>query len=226
MGLYAWFCRRSCWRACRSGWFSIFRIHSRTLVFCACFTSECGNPGIRKSRFTSCSIVCSWLSWPTTGLSVLSRSVLSPTLNVSLSWQERVWELFGTFSVFQQRVSSFFHVLFQRWDPYCLQMNVLGLQSFRVSPFFLKKHSWKVQTSISRERDVFLPSCTVLVSSLRTSLTVLSRFGLRIGWLPNFWSLSIFWTQFSLTTRVLRRSLVEAKVTCILFRIWLLQFSS
>ena len=29
--------------------------------------------------------------------------------------------------LFQQRVSSFFHVPFQRWDPYCLQMNVLGL---------------------------------------------------------------------------------------------------
>ena len=101
-GLYAWFCRRSCWRACRSGWFSIFWINFRTLVLCACFTTECGNPRIRKSMFTSFSIVCSWLklSWSTTGLLVLSRSVLSPTLNVSLSWQERVWELSGTFSVF------------------------------------------------------------------------------------------------------------------------------
>ena len=101
-GFFAWFCRRSCWRACRSGWFSIFWIISRTLVLCACFTTECGNPGIRKSMFTSFSIVCSWLklSWSTTGLPVLSRSVLSPTLNVSLSWQERVWELSGTFSVF------------------------------------------------------------------------------------------------------------------------------
>ena len=33
--------------------------------------------------------------------------------------------------LFQQRVSSFFHVLVQRWDPYCLQMNVLGLHSFQ-----------------------------------------------------------------------------------------------
>ena len=43
--------------------------------------------------------------------------------------------------LFQQRVSSFFHVPVQRWDPYCLQMNVLGLHSFqqRVSPFSLKK---------------------------------------------------------------------------------------
>ena len=57
--LYAWFCRRSCWRACRSGWFSIFWINSRTLVLCACFTTECGNPGIRKSMFTSFSVVSS-----------------------------------------------------------------------------------------------------------------------------------------------------------------------
>ena len=38
--------------------------------------------------------------------------------------------------LFQQRVSSFFHVPFQRWDPYCLQMNVLGLQ--QVALFYLK----------------------------------------------------------------------------------------
>ena len=81
-GWQAWFCRRSCWRACRSGWFSIFLNNSRTLVLCACFTTECGNPGIRKSMFTSFSIVCSWLesSWFITGLTVISRSALSPTL--------------------------------------------------------------------------------------------------------------------------------------------------
>ena len=77
-------------------------INSRTLVLCACFTTECGCPGIRKSMFASFTIFCTWLkfSWSITGLSVLSRSVLSPTLNVSLSWTERVWELSGTFSVF------------------------------------------------------------------------------------------------------------------------------
>ena len=101
-GFNDWFCRRFFWRACRFGWFSIFWINSRTLVLCACFTIKCGSPEIRKSMFTSFSIVCSWLklSWSTTGLSVLSRSVWSPTLNVSLSWTERVWELSGTFSVF------------------------------------------------------------------------------------------------------------------------------
>ena len=44
-GLNDWFCRRSCWRACRSGWFSIFLIYCRTLVLCAYFTTDCGSPG-------------------------------------------------------------------------------------------------------------------------------------------------------------------------------------
>ena len=58
-GLNDWFCRRSCWRACRSGWFSILWINCRTLVLCACFTTECGSPGIRKSMSASFTI----LSW-------------------------------------------------------------------------------------------------------------------------------------------------------------------
>ena len=90
-GLYDWFCRRSCWRARRSGWFSIFWINSRTLVLCACFTTECGSPGIRKSMSASFTIIDS-----ITGLSVRLRSVSSPTLNVLLSWTERVWELSDT----------------------------------------------------------------------------------------------------------------------------------
>ena len=78
--------------ACRSGWFSFLWINSRTLVLCACFTTECGSPGTRKSMSASFTITFSWLksSWPITDLHVLSRSVLSPTLNVSLSWTERV----------------------------------------------------------------------------------------------------------------------------------------
>ena len=208
------FCRRSCWRACRSGWFSIFWINSRTLVLCACFTTECGNPGIRKSMFTSFSIVCSWLklSWSTTGLPVLSRSVLSPEC---CAFMTRTC-LRTILCLFQQRVSSFFHVPLQRWDPYCLQMNVLGLHSFqqRVSPlwrnsFFVKR----INIDLLRTGR-FLPSCTVLVSSLTTGLSVLSRHGLRIG-CPILFSI-----------RVSRISLVEAEVTCILFRIWLLQVPS
>ena len=48
-GLNDCFCRRSCWRACLFGWFSIFWIYCRTLVFCVFFTMECGSPGISKS---------------------------------------------------------------------------------------------------------------------------------------------------------------------------------
>ena len=89
-----WFCRRSCWRACRSGWFSIFWINCRTLVLCSCFTTECGSPGIRKSMSASFTIIDSWLtSWSATDLSVLLRSISSSTLNVSLSWAARVWVL-------------------------------------------------------------------------------------------------------------------------------------
>ena len=139
-GLYAWFCRRSCWRACRSGWFSIFWINSRTLVLCACFTTECGSPGIRKSVFTSFSIVCSWLK---------------------LSWS--TWELSGTFSVFVSIMSLL-----------VLSCACSTLGSLLSSD----ERAW-----ITLVRDVFLPSFTVLVSSLTTGLHVLSRLGFGIGWL-------------------------------------------
>ena len=97
-GLYSWFCRRSCWRACRAGWFSIFLNHFSNACTLRMLHKKCGNPGIRKSMFTSCTTVCWWLesSWLTRGLPVLSWNVSSPTLKVSLSWQERVWQLSGT----------------------------------------------------------------------------------------------------------------------------------
>ena len=65
-----------------------FLNNSRTLVLYACFTTECGSPRIRKSMSASFTIILSWLkqSWSMTGLSVFSRSVLFPTLNVSPSW--------------------------------------------------------------------------------------------------------------------------------------------
>ena len=75
-----WFCRRSCWRACRSGWISILRINLRTLVLCAFCTTECGSPGILKSTSASLAISNLWLtSWSATDLSVLVRSISSPT---------------------------------------------------------------------------------------------------------------------------------------------------
>ena len=57
-----WFFRRSCRRACRSGWFTILWINCRTLVLWACFTTECGSPGIQKSMSASLNIINSWLS--------------------------------------------------------------------------------------------------------------------------------------------------------------------
>ena len=92
-GLNDWFCRRYFWRACRSGWFSIFWINCRTLVLCACFTTECGSPGFRKSMSASFTIIDSWLSsWSAMDFSILLRSTSSSTLNVSLSWEERARE--------------------------------------------------------------------------------------------------------------------------------------
>ena len=131
--------------------------------------------------------------------------------------------------LFQQRSAG------KRWDSYCRQMNVYEFYSFpqKVAPIYPKKQfpSWKEFTSISWERDVFLPCSTVLVSApttgcrdlsvLTTSCSDLSRLGLGTSrWLHNLslWSLSMFWTQFSFANRVSRRSSEEAEVTWKLFR--------
>ena len=71
----------------------------RSLALCACVTKECVSPGIRKLMSVSFSIVSSWL-----GSSNEQRASSFFTkcfvLWMLLSWQERVWELSGTFSVF------------------------------------------------------------------------------------------------------------------------------
>ena len=90
------FCCRSRWRDCRWGWFSIFLTSSRTRKLSACFTTECGNPGIRKSMSTSFSIHCTWpCAWlasrQTTGFPVLSWFVSSSKLKFVLSREKRVW---------------------------------------------------------------------------------------------------------------------------------------
>ena len=91
--------------------------------------------------------------------------------------------------------------------------------------------SSKELTSISWERDVFLPSCTVLASSLITDFVFLWRY--IIGWFD--WKLldncptSDRWPcseHHSLSTRVSRRSVEENEVTCIFSRKWLRQFPS
>ena len=137
----------------------------------------------------SFTIICSWLklSWSITGLSILSRSVLSPTLNLLLSWQEHVWQLSGTFSVFVSitsllvlscAFSTLGSLLSSDERAWITVVSKTGL------PVLSEEtgSSWKELTPISWERDVFLPSCTVLASSLITGFSVLSRIGLRIGW--------------------------------------------
>ena len=129
----------------------------------------------------SFSIVCSWLesSWFTTGCPDLSRSVSSPTLNLMLSWQERVWQPSGTFSVFVSTkgcpdlscASSTLRLLLSSDERvWVLVVSTTGL------PRSIQEtvSSWKEFTSISWERDVFLPSCTVLVSAPTTGCPDLS----------------------------------------------------
>ena len=106
-------------------------------------------------------------------------------LNVSLSCKERVWELSGTFSVFVSITNLVLSCAFPTLGSLLSSderaritfVSITGLSVLSEEP----DSSWKELTSISWERDVFLPSCTVLVSSLITGLLVLSRFGFRIG---------------------------------------------
>ena len=71
----------------------IFFTSSRTRQLSACFTTECGNPGILKSMSTSFNIERSWFaSRQTTGFTVLSCFVSSFTLKFVLSWEKRVWD--------------------------------------------------------------------------------------------------------------------------------------
>ena len=108
-GLNEWPCRRCRWRACRFGWFSIFWINSRTLALCACFTIECGNPGMLKSmsssilsRIVSLSVLSVLISWYTSGSSCTATLCLSScpdvswvcsTLRLLLSSDEHAWTL-------------------------------------------------------------------------------------------------------------------------------------
>ena len=149
--------------------------------------------------FTSFSIVCSWpdSSRFTTGCPVLSRIVSSPTLKLVLSWQERVWQPSGTFSVFVSTTSctvlscatSTLRLLLSSDERvWVLPFSTTGCPVLSV----LTASSWKERVSISWERDVVLPSCAVLVlvpttgcsvlSVLTTGCTILSWSGFGIGW--------------------------------------------
>ena len=79
----------------------IFWINCRKLVLGACFTTECGSPGIMKSMSASFTIIGSWFSsWTTMDFSILLRSTSSSTLNVSFSSAERTRELSCAAAVF------------------------------------------------------------------------------------------------------------------------------
>ena len=240
--LHACFFRRSCWRACRSGRLSIFWVSSRTLVLCACFITECGMPGIRKSMSVSTIIVCSWLklAWSITGLSILSRNVLSPTLIVSLSWTERVWELSDTFSVCISWTSLLvlpcvFSTLGcllssdERARITLVSITGISVRSKEVGS------SQKELTSIFWERDVFLPSCTVLVSSLTTDFPFSSQFGFGVGKSASIGNVQmtaqLLHVERNLnlilsSIRVSMRSLTEIEETCKLFQLRLYQIPS
>ena len=136
------FCRRSCWRACRSGWFSIFWINSRTLVLCSCFTTECGNPGIRKSMFTSFSIV--FMTWI---VMINNGSLRSFTKCCLQRWNFR----FHDMNVFENYLAHFLCLFQQRVSPFSLKKQFLREKNQHWSPengtfFFLlaqfSRHPW------------------------------------------------------------------------------------
>ena len=122
-------------------------------------------------------------------LTVLSRSVSFPTLNISLSWQERVWQLSGTFSVF---------------------VPTTGLRSIRRNRFFVKRiyidllGTGRFSSILHGSRVSSNNGLPQLIGSNnglpRSIMTWNWLVRLEISrWLHNlsFWSLSMFWTQFS-----------------------------
>ena len=122
MGLDDWFCRRSCWKGCQFGWFSIFWINCRTRV-----TTECGSPGILKSMSASFTIVNSWFSsWTTMDFSILSRRTSSLTLSVSALWYSRKSLCIAAVSTTNRLVLSWslLNIETQHWNSCSLQMNV------------------------------------------------------------------------------------------------------
>ena len=168
-GLNDWLCCRSRWRARRFGWLSIFWINSRTLALCACFTIECGSPGIVKSmsssilsRIVSLSVLSVLASWYTSGSSCTATMCLSgcpdlswvcSTLTLLLSSDGHVWTLI----------------------TFCVISGCPDLSQERSS-------SSKEFTHISWERDVFLSPLTTITSCVTSGCPDLSRIGFGIGW--------------------------------------------
>ena len=142
------------------GWFSIFWINCRTLVLCACCTTECGSPGILKSM----------------SVFILSRSVSSSMLSVSASWY--IWGSSCTATVLVTGrpllswVCSTLRLLLisdgRGW--------ISSVSTSRPVPSEELRSSFKEFTLISWKRDVFLSSC---ISSGRLHL---SRIGFGVSW--------------------------------------------
>ena len=165
--------------------------------------------------FTSFSIVCSCprLSWTTTGLSVLSRSVSSSMLSLMLSWQERLWQPSRTLFVWQlttgcpvrscAALSSTLRLLLSSEPVWYAPVSKTGCPVLSN----LTNSSWEERVSIYWERDAFLPLDTFFASVPTTGCPVLSWSGFGVGCFDgerellhnlSIWSLSIFWTQVSL----------------------------
>ena len=148
-------------------------INSRSLVLCAWCTTECGNFGIRKSMFTSFSIflLMTWIVMVDNG----SPHSFTKRFISHVEWfRFRDKNMFDNhlahfLCLFQQRVSSFFHVSFQRGDLFCLHRTCLDFSHFN-----------------NGSHRSFTTSIWNLFVRLQTSRS-----------LPNFWSLSTFWTQLS-----------------------------
>ena len=174
--------------------FSIFWINSWTLVLCACFTTECGSPGIRKFMSASFTIIGSWLmSWSVTDLSVLLRSISSPTFErFAFMSRERVWQLSDTLitscvitsrpfrSCACSTLKSYLSSDERVW------ITLVSWTGFAVTGRPVRSEepssSRKELTSISWERDVFLSSRTPITSCVISGRPDLSRIGFRVGW--------------------------------------------
>ena len=207
-------CRGSCCRTCRSGWFSIFWINFKTLVLCACFTTECGSPGIRKPGIrkymsASLTIIDSWLlSWSATELSILSKRFISNVERfafMSRTCLRTVWDIDHV--MHDKKLNRLLLCLFNV-EILCLQMNSLGLYLFQkrsLRSFWRNSSSWKEIIDLLRKERFpsILHSSRVILNngSLRSVTTWTQNWLLRLETsrqLPNFWLLSVFWTRFPL----------------------------
>ena len=131
---------------------------------------------------------CLLMTWiVTTDCPDLSQSVSSSTLSLMLSWRERVSQPSGTFSAFVSTTgcpdlscasSSLGSLLSSDECAWFTLVSTTGLPVLSEET----SSSWLELTSISWERDVFLPSCTVLVWAPTTGCPDLSRLGFGIGW--------------------------------------------